>query len=88
MTAAARVVVVISSNLFMCTFYGGIWGFVRGRGVKSCCGGSSLAHHFHHCQYHTKTPPSQPAALSSSPHSIHLTMALLVIVIVVTLIGL
>ena len=61
LTAAARVIVVIISNLFKCTFYGGI------------------------C---TKTPPSQPAAPSSSPHSIHLTMALLVMVMVVTLVGL
>ena len=85
-SAAARVVVVISSNLIKCTFYGGICGFVRGRDVNCCCGGSSLAHHFHHYQHHTKTP--QPAALSSSPHSIHLTMAILAMVMVVTLVGL
>ena len=87
-TAAARGVVVIRSNLFKCTFYGGVCGFVRGRDVNSCCGGSSLAHHFHHYQHHTKTPSSQPAAPSSSPHSIHLTIALLVMVMVVTLVGL
>ena len=87
-TAAASVIVVISSNLFKYTFYGGICGFVRGSDVNSCCGGSFLAHHFHHYQHHTKTPPSQPAALSSSPHSIHLTMALLVMVMVVPLVGL
>ena len=31
-TAAARVIVVYSSNLFKCTFYGGICDFVRGWG--------------------------------------------------------
>ena len=46
-TAAARVVVVISSNLFECVFCGGISGVGSGRGFNSC-GGSSLAHHFHH----------------------------------------
>ena len=39
-TAAARVVVVISSNLFECMFCGGIFGVGSGRGFNSC-GGST-----------------------------------------------
>ena len=47
-TAAVRVVVVISSDLFDCMFCGSICGFVSCSGVGSGCGGSSLAHQFNH----------------------------------------
>ena len=47
-TAALRVVVVISSDLFNCMFCGSICGVGSGSGVNSGCGGSSLAHQFNH----------------------------------------
>ena len=47
-TAAVRVVVVISSDLFNCMFCGSICSFGSRSGVSSSCGGSSLAHQFKH----------------------------------------
>ena len=46
-TAAVRVVVVISTNLFNCIFLGGIHGIGSCSGVNRGCCGSSIAHHFH-----------------------------------------
>ena len=47
-TAAVRVVVVISSDLFHCMFCGSICSFGSAIGVSSSCSGSSLAHKFNH----------------------------------------
>ena len=51
-TAAVRVVVVISSDLFNCMFCGSICSFGSRSGVSSSCGGSSLAHQFNHYEHH------------------------------------
>ena len=75
MTAAASVVVGISTNLFNCMFCIGICGV--GSGANSSYGGSSCAHHLKHLPHH-----------HHHTHSMHLTMALLVTVILVTLVGL
>ena len=48
LTAAVRVVVVISSDLFNCTFCGSICSFDSRGGVSSSYGGSSIAHQFNH----------------------------------------
>ena len=74
-TAAASVIVVLSTNLFNCIFCIGICGV--GSGDNSSYGGSSLAHHLKHLPHH-----------HHHTHSIHKTMALLVTVILVTLLGL
>ena len=47
MTAAVRVVLVISSNYLNCMFYVGICCVSSGSGVDSGCGSFSLAYHFH-----------------------------------------
>ena len=47
-TAAVRVVVVISSDLFNWLFCGSPCSFGSCSGVSSSCGGSSLAHQFNH----------------------------------------
>ena len=51
-TAALRVVVVISNNLFNCIFCGGISCISSCSGVNWGCGCSSFAHHFHTYHYH------------------------------------
>ena len=51
-TAAVRVVVVISNNLFNCIFSGGICSIGSCSGVNRGCGGSSIAHYFHTYRYH------------------------------------
>ena len=89
-TAAVRVV-VISKKLFNCIFCGGIRCIGSCSGVNRGCGGSSIAHHFHTYHYHyhynhhhNHHHHNQPRAL---PHTIHLTMALLMRVKLVTLLG-
>ena len=77
MTAAASVIVVISTNLFNCMFRIGNCGVGSGSGADSSYGGSSFAHHLKHLPHH-----------HHHLHSIHLTMVLLVMVILVTLVGL
>ena len=47
-TAAVRLVVVISSDLFNCTFCGSICSFGSLNGVSSSYAGSSFAHQFNH----------------------------------------
>ena len=42
-TAAVRVLVVISSNLFKCMFCGGICGIISDNDDNSGCAGSSFA---------------------------------------------
>ena len=76
-TAAASVVVVISTNLFICMFCIGICGVGSGSGANSSYGGSSLAHHLKHLPHH-----------HHHTHSIYLTMAIFVTLILVTLVGL
>ena len=77
MTAAASVVVVISTNLFNCMFCIGICGVGSGSYASSGYGGSFLAHHLKHLPHH-----------QHHTHSIHLTMAILVTMILVILVGL
>ena len=77
MTAAASVVVFISTYLFNCMFCIGTCGVGSGSGANSGYGGYFLAHHLKHLPLHYH-----------HTHSIHLTMAILVTVILVTLVGL
>ena len=84
MTAAASVVVVISTNLFNCMFCVGICGVGSGSGANSGYGGSFLAHHLKHFPHHHHHSLTQ----CDHTHSIHLTMTILVTVILVTLVGL
>ena len=77
MTAAASVVVVISTNLFNCMYCIGICGVGSGGGANSGYGGSSLDHHLKHLPAH-----------HHHTHSRHLIMAILVTVILLTLVGL
>ena len=51
-TAAVRVLVVISSNLFNCIFFHRIHCIGSCSGVNRGCCGSSIAHHFHTYHYH------------------------------------
>ena len=76
-TAAASVVVLISINFFNCMFCIGICGVCSGIGANCGYGGSCLAHHLKHLPHH-----------HHHTDSIHLTMAILVTVILVTLFGL
>ena len=76
MTAAASVIVVISTNLFNFMFCIGIRGVGSGSGANSGYSGFFLAHHLKHLPHH-----------HHHTHSIHLTMAILVTVILVTLVG-
>ena len=46
--AVVRVTVVIRGNLSNCMFGGGFCGVVRGSGVTSEFGGSTLSLHHHH----------------------------------------
>ena len=74
-TADASVVVVISTNLFLCMFCIGICGVGIGSGANSSYDDSSLAHHFKHLPHHHHHTNSK-----------HLPMALLVTVILVTIV--
>ena len=51
-TAAVKVVAVISSKLFNYIYCGSICSVGSGSDVNSCFGGSSLAHHFYHYHHH------------------------------------
>ena len=91
-TAAARVVVVISNNFCVFISCGGSRCICSCSGVNRSCGGSSIAHlfltyhyhyhHHHHSQHHNHHLHNQ--LHHALPHTIHLPMALLMMLVLVT----
>ena len=89
-TAGVMVAVVIGNKLYSCMFCGGICGVGSGSSGDCFCGDSYLPRPpplLQLPQTQSKPPPSQPASSPPSQHSIHLTMALLVNVVIVALVG-